>query len=91
MCLVNFLVLQVLVTKAEKLAKQRKEDAARLLGVKQDAGTFRVPCVPLLPCLGIYSNVFLCAIGVGKAEWALFLAFECVGVLFYACYGYQNS
>ena len=90
--LINFLVLQVLVSEAEAKAQEMKaRDAPSPAGGQQEAPMFRCPLVPLLPCLGIYSNFILCTAGVGAAEWLLFLSFEGVGILFYLCYGYKHS
>lgn len=59
-------------------------------GAQKEQG-FRCPCVPLIPCLGIYANFLLCCLGVEYQQWMIFLLFEIVGVLFYLMYGYKNS
>ena len=57
----------------------------------QPNSSFRCPCVPLVPAIGIISNYILCTVGVGKLEWTLFICFELAGVLFYFLYGFHNS
>lgn len=52
--------------------------------------TYRVAWVPLLPCSGIYANLFLCW-GLDFTTWMYWVTFEILGFIFYFCYGYWNS
>lgn len=34
------------------------------MGPEASDDVFRCPCVPFIPCLGVYCNMLLCTIGV---------------------------
>ncbi len=51
---------------------------------------FRTPLVPLVPILGIIANLTL-MIALGWHNWARLIAWMALGLVIYACYGYQRS
>ena len=65
-------------------------EGSKLADASKEQDVFKCPLVPLLPCLGIYSNFVLCTT-VGISGWVLFLLFEGFGVLFYLFYGFKHS
>jgi amino acid transporter len=86
----NYVVLQVLIYQTNQIKKQ---DAAQglLATVEPPKALFLCPLMPLLPCFGIWTNCVLSTVGSNGLTWAIFAAFEFVGLLFYACYGYKHS
>jgi hypothetical protein len=54
------------------------------------ADTFICPLIPLIPCLGIAGNFFLCT-GIDYYTWLYLIFFEILGISFYFGYGMQNS
>jgi hypothetical protein len=47
--------------------------------------------VPLVPCVAMYLNMKLCTTGSTPNQWAFILAYQFMGIIFYALYGYSNS
>ena len=62
--------------------RKRKPDMPR---------SFRVPCVPLFPILGICFSAFLAVFGLSRTTWTWFLAALVVGLAFFFSYGYWKS
>jgi amino acid transporter len=87
---VNYVVLQVLIYQTNQIKKQ---DASQglLAAIEPPKALFLCPLMPLLPCLGIWTNCVLSTVGSNGLTWAIFAVFEIVGLLFYACYGYKHS
>ena len=53
-------------------------------------GHYRMPCVPLLPCIGIFFN-FVLAAGLELETWCLFLVFLFSGIGIYLSYSISHS
>lgn len=47
--------------------------------------------MPLIPCIGIWTNCVLTAFGSTWFVWVIFAVFEGFGILFYVCYGRKHS
>merc|ERR1712166_369516 len=71
----------------------KKQDASQGLLAATDPpkALFLCPLMPLLPCVGIWTNCVLSTVGSNGLIWAIFAIFEVVGLLFYYCYGYKHS
>ena len=56
----------------------------------QEKLTFRTPCVPFLPALAIFVNIYL-MMKLSLATWVRFLVWLSLGLAIYAGYGWRNS
>ena len=52
--------------------------------------SFRVPLVPLIPCLAIFANIYL-MMKLSIATWIRFFIWLFIGLLIYFFYGIRNS
>ena len=52
--------------------------------------SFRVPFVPLIPCLAIFANIYL-MMKLSIATWIRFFIWLFIGLLIYFFYGIRNS
>ncbi|XP_050434312.1 high affinity cationic amino acid transporter 1-like [Adelges cooleyi] len=52
--------------------------------------SFKVPCVPLIPCLSIVLNMYL-MMKLDIKTWIRFVLWICLGLLVYAFYGINHS
>jgi len=88
---VNYVVLQVLIYQTNEIKKQDTSQALLPAAIEPPKPLFLCPLMPLLPCVGIWTNCVLSTVGSNGLTWAIFAVFEIVGLLFYACYGYKHS
>lgn len=58
--------------------------------VSQKKLTFKVPCVPILPCVSIFMNLFL-MFQLGIDTWIRLIGWLVLGYLIYFFYGISNS
>jgi APA family basic amino acid/polyamine antiporter len=53
--------------------------------------SYKCPWVPMVPCMGIYFNIYLMFQGTTMKSWKILGSFEVLGVLFYVFYGFHKS
>ena len=53
-------------------------------------GHYKMPCVPLLPAIGIQFN-FMLAASLDAITWSYFLGFEAIGLIIYFSYSISHS
>ena len=51
---------------------------------------FRTPLVPVVPILGMLSNLTL-MVALGWENWARLIVWMVIGLVIYGCYGYHRS
>uniref|UniRef100_A0A8D8WU16 Cationic amino acid transporter 2 n=1 Tax=Cacopsylla melanoneura TaxID=428564 RepID=A0A8D8WU16_9HEMI len=82
-CKLFAIVLLVLVYLATLLCLSRQAQNVKALN-------FRVPFVPLVPCLSIFLNTFL-MINLESSTWVRFVVWMTIGLFIYFSYGISHS